>query len=334
MDIRLREPDDFHLHLRQGEMLETVAPLSAGSFRRGIVMPNTIPPVSDAGGLDAYCREISLAAPGFEPLMTFKLIPGLEPDEISRMAKAGALAGKYYPAGATTNAEDGFSEIKAAFPLFHVLQSEGLVLSIHGEDPDKPILEREAAFLQQVQIIIDNFPRLRIVLEHLSCRESVEAVRAWPERVAATVTAHHLAFSLEDLIGGALNHNLFCKPVVKGLSHQRALVEAAVSGESKFFFGTDSAPHSDEAKCRGAAGSFTAPVAMPLIAEVFSKAGKLEALEDFTSRFGAEFYRLPLNKGELLLSRKDFHVPGKYDGVVPLCAGQVLPWRVADRSAS
>ncbi len=334
MDIRLREPDDFHLHLRQGELLETVAPLTAGTFRRGIVMPNTVPPVINATGLEAYRSEITAAAHGFEPLMTFKLIPGLEPDEIARMARAGALVGKYYPAGATTNAEDGFADIKAAFPLFHTLQSEGLVLSIHGEDPDKPILEREAAFLAQVQTIIDNFPRLRIVLEHLSCRESVDAVRAWPERVAATITAHHLAFSLEDLLGGALNHNLFCKPVVKGLAHQKALIEAAVSGEGRFFFGSDSAPHSHSAKCRGAAGSFTAPVALPLLAEIFSKAGKLDALEDFTSRFGAEFYHLPQNRGEVLLSRQDFHVPEEYGGVVPLCAGQTLPWRVADRSAS
>ena len=250
------------------------------------------------------------------------------------MLKAGALAGKYYPAGATTNAEDGFVDIRAAFPLFHALQAEGLVLSIHGEDPDKPVFQREAAFLPQVQQIIDNFPRLRIVLEHLSCRESVEAVRSWPGRVGATITAHHLAFSAEDLLGGALNPQLFCKPIVKDEIHRRALVEAAVSGEARFFFGTDSAPHTYEAKCRGAAGSFTASTAMPLIAEVFNKAGKLDALEDFTSRFGAEFYQLPLNGGELLLSRQDFLVPDCYDSVVPLCAGTVLPWRVVGRSGS
>jgi dihydroorotase len=289
-------------------------------------MPNTLPPVRDAAGIESYRNEIRAAAPGLEPLMTFKLLPGMEPEEVARMKKAGALAGKYYPAGATTNAEDGFARLKAAFPLFHTLQAEGLVLCIHAEDPEAPVFRREEAFLPQVAEIIENFPRLKIVVEHLSTRAAVEALRGWPDRVGATISAHHLAFSVEDLLGGRLDHSLFCKPVVKSEDDRRALVEAAVSGEAKFFFGSDSAPHSREAKASGAAGAFSAPVALPLLAGVFDEAGRCEMLEDFCSRRGAEFYGLPLNEGEISLVPETWTVPDEYGNLVPLCAGQSLSW--------
>ncbi|ORC34826.1 dihydroorotase [Marispirochaeta aestuarii] len=328
MELTIRIPDDLHLHLRQDRTLEICAPLSAAGFARALVMPNTLPPLTSPEALRRYREEIESAAPNLSPLLTFKIVPGLDPEQVGLLKRAGAVAGKYYPAGATTNAEDGFSDIKGAFPLFHALQAEEMVLSIHGEDPDAPVFLREEAFLSQVQTIIDNFPRLRIVLEHLSCRASVEAVRSWPERVAATITAHHLAFSVEDLLGGRLNQNLFCKPVLKGREDQKALIEAVVSGDSRFFFGSDSAPHSRKAKNEGAAGSFTSPVALPLLAAVFSQAGKIDRLEDFTSRFGAEFYRLPLNREKLSLRRESWTVPASYEDIVPLCAGEELEWRV------
>ncbi|WP_319559933.1 dihydroorotase [Marispirochaeta sp.] len=328
MELIIRIPDDFHLHLRQNRTLELCAPLSAAGFARALIMPNTIPPITAPEDLRRYAEEIKNVAPNLSPLLTFKIVPGLDPEQVGRLKKAGAVAGKYYPAGATTNAEDGFSDIQAAFPLFHALQAEDMVLSIHGEDPEAPVFEREEAFLPQVQTIVDNFPSLRIVLEHLSCRASVEAVKSWPTRVGATITAHHLAYTVEDLLGGRLNASLFCKPVVKGRADQKALIEAAVSGGGRFFFGSDSAPHSRKAKNGGAAGAFTAPVALPLLAGVLSGAGRIDRLEDFCTRFGAEFYRLPLNKEKLSLRRESWTVPDVYEDIVPLCAGETLEWRV------
>ena len=328
MELNLTLPDDFHLHLRQDDLLKTTAPLSAEGFARALIMPNILPPVRDAAGLIAYRDEIRKSAPKLEPLMSFKLLPGMDPEDIARLKQAGAVAAKYYPAGATTNAEDGFSVLREAFPLFHSLQAEGLPLCIHAEDPDAPVFEREAAFLPRISEIIENFPRLRIVVEHLSSRAAVEALRAWPSRVGATITAHHLTFTREDLLGGQLNSALFCKPVVKAESDRRALIEAAVSGEPRFFFGSDSAPHLRSAKAAGAAGAFTAPVALSLLAQLFSDAGRIDRLEEFTSRWGAEFYNLPRNEGTICLCSEAWTVPAEYSGVVPLCAGETLPWRV------
>ncbi len=328
--IRIRRPDDFHLHLRQGEMLKAVAPYSAAAFSRALVMPNTLPPVTTPEGLKSYRDEIMAAAPGFEPLMSFKLLPKLDPGAIPALKKVGAVAGKYYPAGATTNAEDGIREPGEAYPLFEALQQAGLVLCVHAEDPDAPVFEREAAFLPHVTRIARDFPRLKIVVEHLSSKAAVEALYDLPRSVGATITAHHLAFTAEQMLGGKLDSRLFCKPIVKFDADRKALIEAATSSSGRFFFGSDSAPHSPEAKADGAAGSFTAPVALSLLAGVFEEAGKLETYEDFTSRFGAEFYGLPLNRSELIGEKSHWQVPAETGGVVPVCAGEELAWGFRD----
>lgn len=328
--IRIRKPDDFHLHLRRGEMLTSVAPLSAASFSRALVMPNTLPPITSPEAIQSYRQEILAAAPGLEPLMSFKLLPDFDPGAIPALKEAGAVAAKYYPAGATTNAEDGIRNPKEAYALFEALQQAGLVLCVHAEDPDAPVFEREAAFLPHIARIARDFPRLKVVVEHLSSRAAVEAVLQLPRSVGATITAHHLAFTAEDMLGGKLDSRLFCKPIVKFDADRRALVEAAVSSSGRFFFGSDSAPHSPKAKAAGAAGSFTAPVALSLLAQVFEEAGRLETYEDFTSRFGADFYGLPLNRGELICEKRPWRVPDATGGVVPVCAGEELEWSFRD----
>lgn len=328
--LSIRRPDDFHLHLRQGEMLKAVAPYTAASFARALVMPNTLPPVATPEGLVAYRDEIRGAAPGLEPLMTFKLLPTMDPNAVPALKEAGAVAAKYYPAGATTNAEDGIRNPQEAYDLFSALQEAGLVLCVHAEDPDAPVFEREEAFLPHIRRIAREFPRLKIVVEHLSSRAAAEAVKDLPASVAATITAHHLAFTAEEMLGGRLDSRLFCKPIVKFDSDRKALVEAATSASGRFFFGSDSAPHAPEAKAGGAAGSFTAPLALSLLTRVFEEAGKLDALEVFTSRFGAEFYGLPLNRGEILLEKRAWRVPAETGGVVPVCAGEELAWSFRD----
>ena len=328
--MTIRKPDDFHLHLRQGEAMASYARASSAVFRRALIMPNTVPPVSTPERLNTYRQEILDATENFTPLMTFKILPGMTGEDVKRMKEAGAIVGKYYPAGATTNAEDGIASVDQVRDVLEAMQEEGLVLSIHGEDPEKSILDREVLFLTQVEDLLSSFKDLRIILEHISNKESLDFLNTMPERLAGTVTAHHLLYTLDDLMGGSFKPHLFCKPVVKTEADRQALVEAVINGHDRLFFGSDSAPHPKQNKENAAAsaGVFTAPAALPLLVELFEKEGALDRLEEFVSIRGARFYGLPLNEEKLVLTREAWKVPDLIGGAVPLMAGEEMKWRV------
>jgi len=333
MSITIRKPDDMHLHLRQGETLRHVLPWTANQFARAVVMPNTIPPITTTERLQAYRNEIRAAVPkgqpDFEPLMTFKIMADMNADRVAALKKAGAIAGKLYPRGSTTHAEDGPSDLEALFPVFAAMQNRGLVLSIHAEDPARPVLQREQDFLPAVHMIAETFPELKIVVEHVSSRETVDFVRQAGENIAGTVTLHHLLFTIDDILGGSLDPHLFCKPLIKSRDDREAIRGAAFSGNERFFFGSDSAPHSREKKLNeGAAGVFSAPVLLPALTGLFEEYDRLDLLENFLSVFGASFYGLELNEGTITLEKADFEVPKAVDEYVPILAGKKLNWRV------
>lgn len=328
----LRQPDDFHVHLRQGHACGDFArdALKAG-FRRVLVMPNTLPPVADARGVTSYKRQIEVAATGLEALMTFKLLPHLQKETLVEMKAAGAIAGKLYPEGVTTHSEDGFSKVEDAFGLFEAMEELGLVLCIHGEEPTAFSLDREKAFLPHLKAIRSRFPKLKIVLEHASTAAGLDAVREAGSQVAATITIHHMLYTLDFLLGGALNPHLFCKPLLKRPEDRKALQEAVLSGSPQFFYGSDSAPHTKENKEASlcSAGIYTMPVGLCLLADFFESHQSLDKMEAFTSRYGAEFYGLPLNAKTITLEKSPWTVSKLYHGVVPLKAGETLEWRLA-----
>jgi dihydroorotase len=333
----MRAPDDFHLHLRQGAPLEYYTTLSKNAgFARAIVMPNTTPAINTPTTLKAYREEIERAGqsqPGmvsFTPLMTFKLMPGMTPAEVQDLHKAGAVMGKYYPAGATTNSSDGLSHWSQCEEAMGEMERLGMVFSIHGEDPLAPALEREQLFLDQFREMVNAFSDLKMVFEHISSAQGVEMVMSLPDRIGASVTAHHLLLTQEDLLGGGFNPHLFCRPLPKTARDRKAIQELVLSGAGKIFFGSDSAPHIRSMKecSSAAAGIFTAPVALPLIIDFFEKQGKEDLLEPFLSERGADFYGLPRNKGEVTFVREDWLVPGSYGDIVPMMAGEVLSWRL------
>lgn len=335
--ICLPLPDDFHVHFRQGPLLEACAARTSASFGRAIAMPNTIPPVVDGPGISGYARRIEAAAgKGFTVLPVFKLLPGMSPETLRECASAGAVAGKYYPSGATTNAQDGIAEPGQVQDLLSVMEELDLVLSIHGEDPGAPVFDRETAFLPVLERILADFPRLKVVLEHLSTAEALEFVVSGPERLAATVTAHHLLFTVEDLLGSSINPHLYCKPILKESRHRKALQSAVFGGGKRLFFGSDSAPHPVTAKeCSfGASGVYSAPVALEALAGLFVDAGADEAFASFVAGEGARFYGLPAPGGELVLERRDWQVPAVLDGCVPMLAGKTLEWKVTERRAA
>lgn len=327
-------PDDFHVHLRQGEGLAAYARREARSFGRALVMPNTLPPLSSPESLASYCAAILEATAGlpFVPLLSFKLLPGMTRQAVLACAAAGALVGKYYPAGATTNAQDGIREPREIAEALAAMEEADLILSIHGEDPEAPALEREAAFLPVAEGILAAYPRLRLILEHLSSKEGLAFVQEGPERLAGTLTAHHLLLSLDDLLGEGLEAHLFCKPVLKPRSHRDALRAAAFSGQPRLFFGSDSAPHPRAKKesGRAPAGIYSAPTGLPALAGLFAQAGALERLEPFLCARGADFYRLPRPSGRLTLIEEAWTVPAEIDGCVPLLAGQTLAWKIQE----
>jgi len=318
----------------------------AASFGRALVMPNTLPPVSSAAEIGSYRREIGAATAGvgrsgasFEALMSFKLLAGMSRATVLACAEAGAVAAKYYPAGATTNSADGIADPASVEEALTAMEDCDLVLSIHGEESAAPVMEREAAFLPRVEGILARHPRLRVVLEHISTRESLSFLD-WAERapgrsgrLAATITAHHLLFSIDDLMGSALDPHLYCKPVLKTRADRDALRDAVFSGRPRIFFGSDSAPHPRSAKegRRAAAGIYSSPSALPALAALFEEAGRLGAgaLTPFVAAEGAAFYGLPPPRGSLELVRKEWTVPEELDGVVPMLAGATLPWRLA-----
>ncbi|GAB5467937.1 MAG: dihydroorotase [Rhodospirillales bacterium] len=339
--LTLRRPDDWHLHLRDGAMLDLALGHTARQFARAIVMPNLVPPVTTVAAAQAYRARILAALPDglrFTPLMTAYLTDEIDPDEIQRGAEAGVFAAcKLYPAGATTNSASGVTDIAKIRPVLERLQTIGLPLLIHGEvvSPEIDIFDREAVFLERVlaPLLVD-FPDLKVVLEHITTVDSVAFVQAAGPNLAATVTAHHLRIDRNDLFVGGLRPHAYCLPVAKRRHHREALRKAAVSGDPKFFLGTDSAPHpkaEKESAC-GCAGIFSAPVALESYAQTFEEEGALEKLEAFASVFGPRFYGLPLNEGEITLERRPLAVPEliERDGisVVPFHAGETLSWRL------
>ncbi|NLB63226.1 MAG: dihydroorotase [Fibrobacter sp.] len=325
-------PDDFHVHLREGDVLEDYARDIAMQFGRALVMPNTLPAISEPLHLREYKRAIEEAAPNLTPLMTFKLNPSFGIEDLRLLQRVGALAGKYYPEGVTTNSQDGISEIESIFPVLAAMEELDIVLSIHAEEPGAFSLEREEKFLPKIDLLVKKFPKLRIMVEHLSSAAAVEAVLTWPETVAATITVHHLLLTLDDILGANLMPHHFCKPIVKRPQDRDALLKAAFSGSSKFFFGSDSAPHIKAKKeiNGGAAGIYSAPVAMPLLMEIFEKADKLQYLPNFVAGFGADFYGLERSNRSLIMQKEAWEVPKEVSGVVPLAAGKTLQWQVKD----
>ncbi|WP_339834130.1 dihydroorotase [uncultured Parvibaculum sp.] len=335
--LSLRRPDDWHVHLRDGAMLQAVAGHTARQFARAIVMPNLAPPVVSVAAARAYRERIVAAAPGFTPLMTAYLTDDTAPAEIERGHAEGVFtAAKLYPAHATTNAAQGVRDVARLAPVFDTMQRIGMPLLIHGEvtDHEVDIFDREAVFIDRVLTkIVADFPGLKIVFEHITTAEAVAFVEAAGPNLAATVTPHHLMINRNAMFEGGIRPHLYCLPVAKRERHRLALRRAAVSGNPKFFLGTDSAPHAigDKESACGCAGIFNAPVALEAYATVFEEEGALDRLEAFASEHGPRFYGLPLNAGTVTLERAPLDVPAEIAAgdarLQPFLAGQTLAWR-------
>lgn len=345
--LTLTRPDDWHLHLRDGDTLAAVLPDTARQFARAIIMPNLRPPVVTTVQAMGYRLRILDALPAgsrFEPLMTLYFTDQTSPDEITRACQSGIVhAVKYYPAGATTNSDSGVTRLSRVFPTLEAMQRHDLPLLIHGEvtDPAVDIFDREKVFIETVLApqIIERFPELRVVLEHITTREAAQYVAETPANLAATITAHHLLLNRNALFAGGMRPHHYCLPVLKREEHRQALLKAAAGGSAKFFLGTDSAPHpraSKESGC-GHAGCYTAHAAIELYAEAFDEANALDKLEAFASFNGPDFYHLPRNAGRITLNKDPWQVAatlpfggedGEGDELVPLRAGAQISWRL------
>ncbi|WP_028968778.1 dihydroorotase [Sphingomonas sp. URHD0057] len=333
--LTIRRPDDWHAHLRDGEMLKAVAPFTARQFARAIVMPNLVPPIATPEEASAYrARIVDATGPGFTPLMTCYLTDSTSQDELARGFETGAwIAAKLYPAGATTNSASGVTDIRNIYPVLERMERIGMVLCVHGEvtDPRIDVFDRETVFIERVLApVTRDFPGLKIVFEHITTAQAVQFVLQAGDGLAATVTPQHLILNRNAIFAGGLRPHAYCLPVAKREEHRLAVRKAASSGSPKFFLGTDSAPHSREAKessC-GCAGIFNAPFALESYATVFEEEGALDHFEAFASENGARFYGLPLNEGSVTLERSEARVPDELAGVVPFQAGEVLGWRL------
>ncbi|UXI02285.1 dihydroorotase [Photobacterium sp. TY1-4] len=340
--MTITRPDDWHTHLRDGEVLQDTVRDISRYMGRAIIMPNLIPPVTDTEAALAYRTRILAEKPqgNFSPLMTLYLTDNTSPDEVRKAKATGHIyAAKLYPAGATTNSDSGVTDIDKLLPTLEAMAEIGMPLLIHGEvtTHEVDIFDREKTFLDSVLApIVDKMPNLKIVVEHITTKEAVEFVRQAGPNVAATITAHHLMFNRNHMLAGGIRPHFYCLPILKRNIHQQALIEAATSGSPKFFLGTDSAPHArgrKESAC-GCAGSYTAHAAIELYAEVFEQAGALAHLEAFASFNGPDFYGLPRNTDTITLRKESWAVPetmafGK-DVVVPIRAGESIQWTVAD----
>lgn len=342
MQITITRPDDWHLHLRDGEALAAVLAHTAAQFGRAIVMPNLKPPVTSVEQAAAYRARILAALPAgaaFEPLMTLYLTDNTPASEIARAAASGFVkAVKLYPAGATTNSDAGLTDIAKAYDTLAEMERVGLPLLVHGEvtDPAIDLFDREKVFIDTVLLpLTQRFPKLKVVMEHITTRDAAEFVAAAPSTVAATITAHHLLYNRNAIFLGGVRPHWYCLPVLKRETHRQALVAAATSGSPKFFLGTDSAPHAKgakEAAC-GCAGCYTAYAAIELYAEAFEQAGALDQLETFASFNGPDWYGLPRNGSKITLAKQDWTVPADYpyaggERIVPLRAGETLSWKM------
>ncbi len=344
MQITLTRPDDWHLHLRDGEALAAVLPHTARQFGRAIVMPNLKPPVTTVELAASYRDRILAALPAgmsFEPLMTLYLTDNTPPEEIAKAVASGFVkAVKLYPAGATTNSDAGLTRIDKAYDTMAEMERLGLPLLVHGEvtDPAIDLFDREKVFIDTVLApLLQRFPKLKLVMEHITTKDAAEFVAAAGANVGATITAHHLLYNRNAIFQGGVRPHWYCLPVLKREVHREALVAAAISGSPKFFLGTDSAPHAKgakEAAC-GCAGCYTAYGAMELYAEAFEAAGALDKLEAFASFHGPDFYGLPRNEGKVTLAKTPLPVPEVYpyvsgETLVPLRAGETLSWKLLD----
>ncbi|KMJ16354.1 dihydroorotase [Serratia marcescens] len=341
--LKIRRPDDWHIHLRDDEMLKTVVPYTSQVFGRAIVMPNLVPPVTTVAAARAYRDRILAAVPqghNFTPLMTCYLTNSLAASELVNGFEQGVFtAAKLYPANATTNSSHGVSDVTGIYPLFEQMQKIGMPLLIHGEvtDPAVDIFDREARFIEQVmEPIRQHFPELKIVFEHITTKEAAQYVQAGNRFLGATITPQHLMFNRNHMLVGGIRPHLFCLPILKRNVHQEALRQAVASGSDRFFLGTDSAPHlkhRKESSC-GCAGCFNAPNAIPAYAAVFEQLGALEHFEAFCSLNGPRFYGLPLNEDFIELQRVPTTQPEEItlgnESVIPFLAGETLNWSLKD----
>ena len=331
--LTIRKPDDWHVHLRDGDMLQRVAPYTARQFARAIVMPNLVPPITSVEAARGYRKRILAATPpGFTPLMTCYLTDEADPGEIARGFEEGVwIAAKLYPAGATTNSASGVTDIGNIYPVLARMEQIGMVLCVHGEvtEPEIDVFDREKYFIARILVrLVKDFPALKIVLEHITTKEAVDFVEHG-ETVAATVTPQHLLINRTALFAGGLRPHAYCLPIAKREEHRIAVRSAATSGAPNVFLGTDSAPHARAAKesACGCAGIFNAPFALESYATVFDEDGALDRFEAFASVNGPRFYDLPLNEETVTLERAEIDVPEEIDGIVPFHAGEALRWR-------
>ena len=331
--LTIRKPDDWHVHLRDDDMLQRVAPYTARQFGRAIVMPNLAPPITTVEGARDYRKRILEATqPGFSPLMTCYLTDSISPDEMARGHEEGVwIAAKLYPAGATTNSASGVTDIRNIYSVLDRMQRIGMVLCVHGEvtDPDVDVFDREKVFIATKLLpLAKDFPELKIVLEHITTKEAVDFVH-YAETVAATVTPQHLVINRNALFAGGLRPHAYCLPVAKREEHRLAVRKAATSGWPNVFLGTDSAPHARHAKesACGCAGIFNAPFALESYATVFDEENALDHFEAFASINGPRFYGLPVSEETVTLQRSGIEIPAEVEGLVPFQAGETLPWR-------
>jgi len=342
--ITLTQPDDWHVHLREGVYLKHTVPEIARQFARAIIMPNLKNPLTTVKAVLDYQRDIYKALPGnsqFTPLMTLYLTDNFNIEEIAQAKNTGdgtaIVAAKLYPAGATTNSDAGVTDVNNIYPVLENMEKRGMPLLLHGEvtRPDIDIFDREAVFIDQVLIPLKKtFPELKVVLEHITTKNAVDFILDSDDSVAATITAHHLLYNRNQMLAGGIKPHYYCLPILKRNTHQQALIRAATSGHEKFFLGTDSAPHSQSSKetACGCAGSYTAHAALALYTQVFEDADALDKLEQFSSFSGPDFYGLPRNTTSITLEKTPWLVPDSLpfgdETLIPLCAGETLSWNI------
>lgn len=340
IQISLTRPDDWHIHLRDGAALQRTVGDAARQFSRAIVMPNLVPPVMNTEQALSYKARILAARPEgsqFDPLMVLYLTDNTDPNEIAIAKAAGVTACKLYPAGATTNSASGVTDLKKIYPVLEAMQKVGMPFLLHGEvtDASIDIFDREKVFIDRtLKPLTAEFPTLKMVLEHITTAEAAAFVAEAGANVAATITAHHLLYNSNHMLAGGIRPHYYCLPILKRNTHQQALIQAATSGNPKFFLGTDSAPHTKdkkEAAC-GCAGSYTAYAAIELYAEAFEDAGALDKLEGFASHFGPDFYQLPRNQDKITLIKNTWQAPESLtmadQPLIPLRAGETLRWQL------
>lgn len=340
MQFKMIQPDDWHLHVRNGKALKSVVGMTAAQMGRAIIMPNLSPPVTNAAQAQAYKDEILAALPedsAFNPLMVLYLTDNTTAKDIQQAVAGGVVAAKLYPAGVTTNSDSGVTDIAKLYSALETMQKIDMPLLLHGEvtRSEVDIFDREAVFIDEVlNQVVSDFPELKIVFEHITTKNAVDFVCESSDKIAATITPQHLLSNRNDMLVGGIKPHFYCLPVLKRATHQKALIQAATSGDSKFFLGTDSAPHAknDKESACGCAGVFSAPHAIELYAQAFDEAGGLDKLEGFASKFGADFYGLPYNTTTITIEKQKWVVPDEFEFgdsvIVPFMAKQTLNWKV------